>query len=98
VRLHHLVTYEDGSTVEVKTGPADVVAWETEHGRSFGKALEDGYAAWMYWLAWHALTRKHGETRTFEEWLNEVASSDDVPPPAADATPPGETGEAPPDS
>lgn len=88
VRLHQTVTYEDGTTVEVKTGPADVVAWEHEHRVGFGTQIGEGFSSWMWWLVWHALVRRQGETRTYEEWLDQVAETQDVPKPEADAGPP----------
>lgn len=54
---------------------ASVLAFKAEHGRSVNQAIGDDdvqFEDWEPWLAWHAMTRAHGETRSFEDWCDAV--------------------------
>jgi hypothetical protein len=68
------IVYTDGSKDVAQPGPADVVAFENERGTTLGQAIASGSPQWTYFLAHHYLKRAGGEGRTFDAWLDDVAS------------------------
>lgn len=74
------VAYEDGTSVEVRPGPADVLAFEKEHDTTLAAAIRSGSPLWSIWLCWHKLHRR-GEGRPFDAWVDQVETIRD---PAAD--------------
>lgn len=70
MKLQVEVEYADGERETVLIGPVTQVAFEREHGCGIGILATDQRLTYMYWLAWHAVTRG---TKPFDEWLDQIA-------------------------
>lgn len=67
------VTYADGTVAEgVKLIPSAARAIEAEFGQPFREALESGMEGPYHLAVWTFLRVRCGETRTLEEWLDDV--------------------------
>lgn len=64
----------DGSTVEVKTAPSDILDMEAHFGKGMPAMFSDMHITYLWWLAWHALDRG-GKTAgmPFDVWKTTVA-------------------------
>jgi hypothetical protein len=69
------VTPADGDPLEVTVPGRVLLDWERTHKKALGKAIADGRSEWAYELAHATLTKRHGEERTFDAWLDSI---DDV--------------------
>jgi hypothetical protein len=68
---HVKVTYEDGSTIIVKTENPDMVFFDLERSKRNWPQGADAPLLWVNWLAYSKLRRTHVLERgvTFEDWL-----------------------------
>jgi hypothetical protein len=78
----------DGTLVDQRILPVDIVAWERHYERGFGSlfdndgnALPDARMEHSLWLAWTAQKRCGKTQLGFDEWL---ASGIDMPEPEDD--------------
>lgn len=80
------VTYEDGSSVDAVAKTRDIVEFERKYKASFLAFGNGSPMEWLFFLAWSPLNRSNREPRSFEAFLDEVASiepqDDDAPVPS----------------
>lgn len=91
MRIHATVS-EGGTVTEVTVPPASLLAYEEEQQTAIKVEAATGGIRWFLWVTWHALTLRHGETRTFEEWSAQVDAVDDTTQKAIEAAASGPTG------
>lgn len=62
---------ENGQVTETLVPLATFLAFPASHdGRNLNDALEgDDFTLWQPWVAWHAATHLHGDTRTYDEYV-----------------------------
>lgn len=70
------ITYGDGTTKTVTVKPGDFVAFERKYNTDWDAAQEHPRIEYVFFLAWKALTRTKQETRTFDEFLDDVDDLD----------------------
>lgn len=66
-----LVKYLDGTEVGVVRTASALRAFEKAHNQPLGVLMLQG-SWWADEIAHHVLCQKHGETRTFDEWIDTV--------------------------
>lgn len=104
MKIPFTVLYPDGTTTEgaIRDVGRDPVSYEDHFRESYEGAMHDDAgglrSTWFHRAAWIALRARHGERRTFDEWLD-VLDDDDAGITighASESTPtPGPTGETP---
>ena len=72
MKLNLKVTYDDSSTVPVKVGMVDFVAFEREHNKSIQDYFNNWNVSDTCFLAWHALSRTDKNTPEFLQWVENV--------------------------
>lgn len=89
-RIQATVAEGDVTTV-VPIPPASLLAYEREKGVGIGVLAISGGMEWFMWVTHHALTTRHGEERSFDDWVAAIDAIDDT---TADAIrpPTGATG------
>lgn len=70
-----VVTRTSGTTDKVACQAADFVAFE-EHFDKPISALDSGRLTYLYWLAWHALSRMKRTAEDFDAWITDVVGID----------------------
>lgn len=66
---------EGDQTLTALVPLASIIAFKAEHGYTVNAAIADpekDFVDWEPWLAWHTMTRAHGEGRSFDEWVDAV--------------------------
>jgi hypothetical protein len=80
-----VVTYDGGKTDKIVCTAPDYMAFENYFDKPIG-ALESGRVTYLYWLAWHGLTRFKRVTADFDTWKDSCAAiefvndEDEIPP------------------
>lgn len=70
--LNVKVTYDDGSSVDLKITPAAQVAFEREYGMGLNKASLDMRNEYLFFLAWKASQLSLGSTCSFETFVGSI--------------------------
>jgi len=79
--INLLVSYIDGTSVEVSTTAADYIRFETFFDKSIAAIGDEARLTYMFFLAWSAVKRTGGTELEFEPWSELVAMVGDVPNP-----------------
>ena len=104
MKIPFTVLYPDGTTTEgaIRDVGRDPISYEDHFRESFEGAMYDDAgrlrSTWFHRAAWIALRARHGERRTFDEWLDAIDDDDAgiTLGRASESTPtPGPTGETP---
>jgi hypothetical protein len=66
------VTYLDGRSEEVTLTPGDLIAFERKFDLSFAAVEKDPRMEHVVFLAWNGLRRTGRETRSFDEFIDDV--------------------------
>ncbi len=74
MKMNLKVEYTDGSTVEAKVLPVDIVSFEATYNRSAARLADEFRFTDACYLAWHALNRSDSKVGTFDEWLLTIDS------------------------
>lgn len=81
-----VVSYLDGSSIEVSVPTASFVAFEKENGVGMPEAGAEGRVEDLYWLVKDAVKRAgHVVKLTLDEWVEDIADVDIGPPSWAEA-------------
>lgn len=85
MRMALKVDYDDGRSQRFVTSATDLIAFE----RHFDKPVSvvTSRLEFMWWLAWHSLTRQSMTTLAFEEWIDTVMSVEDDDTESTDIVP-----------
>jgi len=67
-----VITYDDNRTDKIVCSAPDYVGFETHFDKPIA-VLETGRLTYLYWLAWHALTRFKRASSEFDTWVQTVA-------------------------
>jgi hypothetical protein len=78
--INLLISYIDGTSVEVSTTAADYIKFETHFDKSIATIGDQARLTYMFFLAWSAAKRT-GETELeFEPWAETVSMVGDTDP------------------
>lgn len=72
MKLNLQLTYQDGTTKDVTTTTADMVAFEDKFNVSIAKLGAETRISWLLFLAWHAEKRTGATKDSYEKWLESV--------------------------
>jgi hypothetical protein len=72
MKLNLKVTYDDGSTMSVKIGMVDFVAYERENNKSIQEYFNNWNVSDTCFLAWHSLSRTDKDVPEFMDWVANV--------------------------
>lgn len=72
MKLNLQLTYQDGTTKDVTTTTADMVAFEDKFNVSIAKLGAETRISWLLFLAWHAEKRTGATKDGYEKWLESV--------------------------
>lgn len=73
MRMNLLVEYADGNSQEVTASAVDLVRFEREFDISIAKIGTDMKLTHLLFLAHSSLSRQKITTKSFDEWLEDVA-------------------------
>jgi hypothetical protein len=79
------LTYADGTTKNVLTNPADIVALESKFEISIARLGSDFKMSHIYFLAWHVEKRTKATELEFEAWLETLQGVETADPKASKA-------------
>lgn len=86
MRIALQVTYSDGRVQAVMVSAPDLIAFERHYDKAM-TAISTGRIEYLYWVAWHALTRKSLTTADFDAWVDTVDIVTDDPNGGAEIAP-----------
>lgn len=72
MRISLNITYTDGTSRDVISNAADIVAFEDKFNTSIVKIGEEPRMSWMLYLAWHAEKRTGNTKDNFDTWCDKV--------------------------
>lgn len=72
MNLNLLTKYLDGSSEDLTTSPADIVAFESKFDMSVAKLQDNIRFTHIFFLAWHIAHRTKATALDFEAWLETV--------------------------
>ncbi len=84
IRIALQIQYNDERTELVTATAADAIAFERHFDKPIS-VINTGRIEYMWWIAWHAVTRSKKTELSFDEWLDTVGEvadeeTDDIVP------------------
>lgn len=79
MRINLQIQFQDGTNKSITANAADLVAFEDKFNVSVAKIGTEGRIGWLLFLAWHSEFRTKSTTKTYEQWIEDVASIGDTP-------------------
>ena len=92
------IKYDDGTTAVVHPKPVDLVMFERKFSMAATKIDEDPRMDYILFLAWAALRRTGQESRSYDDFLADLADIDEDEAPASVEDTPGPFPDPRPDS
>lgn len=86
MRIALKVTYVDGREQAVMVSAPDLIAFERTYDKAM-TVISTGRIEYLYWVAWHSLTRRKLITLEFDPWIESVDSITDDPDGGAEIVP-----------
>lgn len=71
IRIALQIQYNDERTEQVTATAADAIAFERTYDKPIS-VLNTGRIEYMWWIAWHALSRTKKTELGFDDWLDTV--------------------------
>lgn len=79
MNLNLLTKYLDGSSADLTTSPADIVAFESKFDMSVAKLQDNIRLTHIFFLAWHIAHRTKATALAFDAWLETVETVELAP-------------------
>jgi hypothetical protein len=79
MNLNLLIKYLDGSSKDLTTSPADIVAFESKFDMSVARLQESIRLTHIFFLAWHIAQRTKATALDFDAWLETVETVELAP-------------------
>lgn len=70
-----IVVLEDGTKLEVKIKPIDIVQFERKFNVPVSKLNDEQRYEWLLYLAWLA-SKRNGVTEDYDNWIDKVEELD----------------------
>ena len=79
MNLNLLIKYLDGSSKDLTTSPADIVAFESKFDMSVARLQESIRLTHIFFLAWNIAQRNKATALDFDAWLETVETVELAP-------------------
>ena len=71
------ITMSDGTKVEVRITPKDIIDFERKFDVPVSKLQVEQRYEWLLYLAWLSAKRSNGVTETYDKWIENGGTDDD---------------------
>lgn len=79
MNLNLLIKYLDGTTKDLSTSPADIVAFESKFDLSVARLQDSIRMTHIFFIAWHVAQRTKATALEFDAWLETVETVELAP-------------------
>lgn len=79
MNLNLLIKYLDGTTKDLSTSPADIVAFESKFDLSVARLQDSIRMTHIFFIAWHVAQRTKATALDFDAWLETVETVELAP-------------------
>ncbi len=71
-----IITMSDGTKIEVKITPKDIIDFERKFDVPVSKLQVEQRYEWLLYLAWLSAKRSNGVTENYDQWIGLVEDLD----------------------